>query len=66
MNNPTDTYIGDGLYANYDGYQFCLRTNRYDPITNAGKWDEVFLDPNTLEEFLRFVKLKTRDVGSKI
>lgn len=25
-----ETYLGDGLYASFDGYQFCLRAPRSD------------------------------------
>jgi len=45
-----DEYLGDGLYVNYDGYQFCLRTER------DGKWEEVYLEPYTLDSFIKFVK----------
>jgi hypothetical protein len=48
---PEETYIGDGLYASFDGYQFCLRAPR-----SVGFGDHmVFLEPDVLEKFLRFV-----------
>lgn len=35
-----ETYIGDGVYAAFDGYQIKLTTQR-----EFGK-DEIYLDPN--------------------
>lgn len=46
--NP-DTYLGDGLYASFDGYQIRLYTERADGT------HEVFLDSSTLVAFERFV-----------
>lgn len=46
--NP-DTYLGDGLYASFDGFQIRLYTERGNGV------HEVFLDDNTLEAFERFV-----------
>lgn len=44
-------YLGDGLYAVYDGYQIELRANDLNNPT-----DNVYLDPNTLSNFLNFVE----------
>lgn len=49
-----ETYLGDGLYASFDGWQFALRAPR------DGGNDFVYLEPSTLEAFERFV----RDVRS--
>ncbi len=46
--NP-DTYLGDGLYASFDGYQIRLYAPRSDGT------HEVFLEPATLAAFERFV-----------
>lgn len=46
--NP-DTYLGDGLYASFDGYQIRLYTER------GNGTHEVFLDSSTLVAFERFV-----------
>lgn len=43
-------YLGDGLYADYDGEQFRLHTQR-----NEGE-HEVFLEPHVLAAFLAFVE----------
>jgi len=41
------TYLGDGLYVDFDGYQIRL----YTPQGN-----EVYLEPDVLNNFLRYVK----------
>lgn len=48
-------YLGDGLYVHHDGYQFVLTAPR------GGDEHYVALEPNVLDEFLRFVE-KTCDV----
>jgi len=56
------TYLGDGLYAEFDGYQFRLWTDRY------GVVHEVFLDARVTSAFIDFVrqvaKKKVMEVGS--
>jgi hypothetical protein len=49
-----ETYIGDGCYASFDGYQIRLRTLR-----EHGD-DLVFLEPGTFTELLRFARLHWR------
>lgn len=51
------TYLGDGLYAEFDGYQFKLYTDRdgLPPTTRH----EVYLDRYVLDNFLTFVKCAT-------
>lgn len=41
--NPDGKYLGDGVYASYDGYQIWLRTPR------EGGWHEIALEPPVLE-----------------
>lgn len=55
MSNPHhETYLGDGLYAWFDGYQVWLRAPR------EGGDHVVALEPETLEAFEQFVrKLRT-------
>lgn len=45
-----ETYLGDGLYASYDGFTFWLRAPREhgDHV--------VALEPLILAEFMRFVR----------
>lgn len=45
-----ETYLGDGLYASYDGYQIKLRA------PSGGVDNKVYLDPNTMNEFVQFVE----------
>lgn len=47
------TYLGDGLYVDYDGWQVRLFAHNGVSATN-----EVFLDPDVLEAFLRFAQTK--------
>lgn len=49
MKQPTETYLGDGLYASFDGYQFVLRA----PREGGDHW--VALEARVLEAFLTFV-----------
>lgn len=48
-------YIGDGLYVIDDGYHIVLETER------MGIHERVFLDPDVLLDFLRFIE-KSRNV----
>lgn len=43
-------YLGDGLYASFDGYQIKLRAPR------AGGDSEVFMEPQVLCRFREFVQ----------
>lgn len=43
-----ETYLGDGLYASFDGYQFKLRAPREDGD------HEVYLEPQVLQAFFVF------------
>ena len=42
------TYLGDGLYVSFDGYQFCLRA----PRDNEDQ--VVYLDPYVYEAFVDY------------
>jgi hypothetical protein len=44
-------YIGDGVYASFDGYYFTLTTG-----TPTNTKDKIYLEPDILESFLNFVK----------
>ena len=54
-----EIYLGDGLYASYDGYQICLRAPR------GGHDHYVYLDALTLAAFEVFVK-KVREGKVKV
>jgi hypothetical protein len=45
----SDVYLGDGLYASFDGFQFVLRA----PREGGDHW--VALEPQVLQAFLAFV-----------
>lgn len=45
-----EVYLGDGLYASFDGYQVGLRAPR------EGGDHEVFLEPEVLQGFLAFIE----------
>ncbi len=49
-------YLSDGAYAEFDGFQIRLSTDR------AGIEHEIFLDPRTLTAFFEFVE---RELGLK-
>lgn len=44
-----DQYLGDGVYASFDGYQIWLDTRAQDPV------NRIALDPGTLNALYRYV-----------
>lgn len=44
-----DTYLGDGVYASYDGFQIWLAVNHH---TNK----QIALDPNVMHALLRYAE----------
>lgn len=48
---PAPVYLGDGLYAEFDGWQVRLYAHSGVSHTN-----EVFLEPDVLVSFLRYVE----------
>jgi hypothetical protein len=50
MDESMDTYLGDGLYASFDGYQVELYASNGIEKTNS-----VFLEPWVLSAFLKYV-----------
>jgi hypothetical protein len=53
-----ETYLGDGVYASHDGYQFWLRAGGGEP---AGNDHLVALEPEVVGAFTQYV----RDVYAK-
>jgi hypothetical protein len=51
MTERKEVYLGDGLYASFDGFMFVLRAPRGD----GDHW--VALEPEILAAFERFVKM---------
>lgn len=54
MEGARETYLGDGLYASFDGYQFCLRAPRFHGD------HKVYLDIPTLNAFIEYAKQHTK------
>ena len=52
MTTQEPTYLGDGLYADFDGYQIELFATDGIHVTN-----KVYLEPKVLENFLNYVKV---------
>lgn len=46
-------YIGDGVYAEWDGYGYWLRTGHHEEARCDNK---IYLEPKVLESFNRFHK----------
>jgi len=53
-----ETYLGDGLYASFDGWQFCLRA----PRENGNHF--VHLEPHVLATFIAYVRATTASAES--
>jgi len=47
---PEPAYLGDGLYADFDGYQIELYASN-----GVRKTNQVYLDSSTLQAFLNYV-----------
>jgi hypothetical protein len=45
------TYLGDGLYASFDGFQVALTAENGVEVL-----EEVFLDSSVIAAFLRFIE----------
>ena len=60
ITRPQRTYLGDGLYVEFDGYQFALITN-----DGIGDLQTVYLDLGVLEKFLAFAKLHIKGLNVK-
>ena len=51
MQKENDTYLGDGLYAAFDGWQIELYSSNGQEKTN-----QVYLEPEVLVAFWKYVK----------
>lgn len=60
MSKNTPTYLGDGLYADFDGYQIKLMANSYEFPT-----DTVYLDPNVTEALLKYIDKVNKELEEK-
>lgn len=52
--NEEETYLGDGLYASFDGWQICLRAPR------EGGDHEVWLEPAVWASLVEYVASLSR------
>lgn len=52
-----ETYIGDGLYASFDGHMFIIRAPRADGD------HIIYIEPMVLNEFNTFVRRTTRELA---
>lgn len=50
---PFEEYLGDGLYADFDGYQIVLAAN---DRVGGNPSDKVYLEPNVIQAFERYLK----------
>jgi hypothetical protein len=50
MERKRERYIGDGVYASFDGFNIWLRTQR-----ETG-WHEIALEPEVLDALLAYAK----------
>lgn len=56
-----DTYLGDGLYASYDGWQVELYASN-----GRDKTNHVYLEPAVLAEFLDYLeRLKAQRTAAR-
>lgn len=55
-----ETYLGDGLYASFDGYQIVLRAPRADGNS------EVFMEPSVVDAFLAYIKTLKAEAQSSV
>lgn len=51
MTTRTKVYLGDGLYADHDGYQLCLTAENGMDVS-----DTVYLDSEVWAALVRYVK----------
>lgn len=55
MTTDQETYLGDGLYASFDGYQVKLRAPRYLDSYGEEISHEVYLETHTLRAFIKYL-----------
>jgi hypothetical protein len=51
MSDIQKTYLGDGLYAEFDGYMLTLKANSADHPS-----DTVFIEPAVWNALVKFIK----------
>ena len=53
MTNENSRYIGDGVYAGFDGFGIWLYANDH-----ANPTDKIYLEPEVVLQLVNFVKVK--------
>ncbi len=60
INTKQREYLGDGLYAEYDGWQFRLYAHRDQTRRENGQdVHEVYLEPSALAAFIAFIDCRS-------
>jgi hypothetical protein len=54
----TETYLGDGLYASFDGWQIVLRAPRSDGTNTWDHW--VGMEPNVYRALVSWIESHPR------
>jgi len=52
MSDDQWKYIGDGVYAMFDGFHLVLRTQR------NGEWQTIYLEPAVWQELMKLIGIK--------
>ncbi len=52
--NAGETYLGDAVYASFDGYQICLRTG-------DGNNQVIYLEPGVMNQLFEYVRKMMTD-----
>lgn len=59
----TKRYLGDSVYAEFDGCTICLTTENGDPVNDPS--NEIWLEPEVLKALNRFVEELKEERGEK-
>jgi len=60
---PYEDYLGDGLYADFDGYQIILSANGR--VGGPDSTDKVALEPGVVQAFINYI-IRLRKEGINI
>ena len=57
MSTRNPTYLGDGVYAEHDGFGIWLRANHHE---HSQASDKIYLEPEVLAALIRFNEYMTK------
>ena len=60
MSEPIEDYLGDGVYASFDGFYLKLDLRGQDSTT------EIFLEPEVFERLLQFREKAIKEIRSRL